>query len=73
MSLTDLRKKKNLTLDEVAEQLGCSKQAYWNYEKGIRKIPLDKAVRLSKIYKVKVEDIFFYSTSNQNVNDKLSV
>jgi putative transcriptional regulator len=68
MTLNMLREKKGLTLEQVAEVLGKSKQCYWNYEKGIRKIPLDIAIKLSNIYGVKIEDIFFCVSSNQNVN-----
>lgn len=73
MNLIDLRNKKNLTLQQVAEQIGCTKQAYWNYEKGLRKIPLSRAVILSQIYGITVEEIFFYSSSNQSVNKNISV
>jgi DNA-binding XRE family transcriptional regulator len=62
-----LRESLNLTLEDIANEIGRSKQCYWNYEKGIRKIPLDIAIQLSKIYGVSIEDIFFYSLSNQNV------
>ncbi|MBN1058482.1 XRE family transcriptional regulator [Clostridium botulinum] len=71
-SLLSLRKEHNFTLLQVAESIGCSKQAYWNYEKGKRKLPFEKATKLSKLYKVSLETIYFCIKSNQNVNkDKL--
>lgn len=68
MSLRNLRLNKGLTLEETAKYLGITKQGYWNYEKGIRKIPLEVAVKLSKLFNVTTEEIFLYSNSNQNVN-----
>lgn len=69
-TLKDLRKEKKLTLEAVADELGCTKQAYWYYEKGLRKTPLEIAVKLAKLFCVTTEDIFFYSQGNRNVNSK---
>lgn len=72
VTLLTLRKKHKLTLLQVANKLECSKQAYWNYEKGIRKLPFEKAIILSKLYNVSLETIYFCISSNQNVNkDKM--
>lgn len=68
MSLRNLRLNKGLTLEETAKYLGITKQGYWNYEKGIRKIPLEVAIKLSKLFNVTAEEIFLYSNGNQNVN-----
>jgi len=68
MTLKSIREKYNLTLMQVSEYIGCSKQGYWNYEKGIRKLPLDKAVKLSNLYNISLEEISLYISSNHNVN-----
>lgn len=67
-SLLSLRKEHKFTLLQVADSIGCSKQAYWNYEKGKRRLPLEKATKLSNLYKVSLETIYFCTKSNQNVN-----
>lgn len=67
-TLLSLRKEHNYTLLQVADSIGCSKQAYWNYEKGKRRLPLEKATELSTLYKVSLETIYFCTKSNQNVN-----
>lgn len=68
MTLKTIRLKCNLTLLQVAEYIGCSKQGYWNYEKGIRKLPLDKANKLAELYNIPLGEVYLYALSNQNVN-----
>lgn len=68
MTLKTTREKCGLTLIQVSEYLGCSKQGYWNYEKGIRKLPLDKASKLSELYNIPLEEVYLYSLGNQSVN-----
>ncbi|MDU2282268.1 helix-turn-helix transcriptional regulator [Clostridium sp.] len=57
MTLRQLREKNALSLREVADAIGCSKQGYWNYEKGIRKLPFDKAKKLSNFYQISIDEI----------------
>jgi transcriptional regulator with XRE-family HTH domain len=72
-TLLSLRKEHNFTLLQVAKSIDCSKQAYWNYEKGKRRLPLEKATKLSKLYKVSLETIYFCTKSNQSVNNNKPV
>lgn len=72
-TLSSLRKEHSFTLLQVAESIGCSKQAYWNYEKGKRRLPFEKATKLSNLYKVSLETIYFCTKSNQNVNENKTV
>ncbi|NFN94503.1 helix-turn-helix transcriptional regulator [Clostridium botulinum] len=68
LTLFSLRKEHKFTLLQVANSIECSKQAYWNYEKGIRRLPFEKATKLSELYNVSLETIYFCIKSNQNVN-----
>lgn len=70
-NLKFIREKKGLTIHDVANYLGCSKQGYWNYEKGIRKIPLEKAIKLAELYNITPKEVLCYSQSNQNVNNDI--
>ena len=57
--LKDLRVLKNKTQHEVAGDLGISRSAIDNYERGIR-VPRDEIkVKLANYYGVGVESIFF--------------
>ena len=49
MNIKNLRKKKNMTLEELAEKVGTSKQTIQRYESGkISNIPSDKIELLAK-------------------------
>ena len=50
-----LREDKDLSQAEMARQLGCSQQAYSNYELGQRDIPLDALIRLADFHRVSVD------------------
>lgn len=65
--LKALREEKSLTLDDVARDIGLTRQAIYNYESDVR-IPRDEIkVKLCQYYEVGVENIFF----SQKSNDKL--
>lgn len=47
------------TIKEVAEALGVTRQAIWNYENDIR-VPKDEMkVKIAKLYNSSVQEIFF--------------
>ena len=47
------------TVREVAEALGVTRQAIWNYENDIR-VPKDEMkVKIAKLYNSSVQEIFF--------------
>lgn len=71
-TLKNLRLEKGYTLNDVAKKLECKKQTYWNYEKGIRKLPLEKAVQLANFFDITVKDVYFSLSSNQNVNNTIT-
>lgn len=56
--LITAREKAGLTQTEVAKMLNISSVSLHYYETGQRNLPKKIAIKLSNIYKVKMEDIF---------------
>lgn len=55
--LEDLRVDHDLTQQDVADLLGCKREVYRRYEKGIRTIPVDFLMRLADHYGVSIDYI----------------
>lgn len=55
--LGDLRIDHDYTQQEIADYLGCKREVYRRYEKGIRTIPIDYLIRLADKYNVSVDYI----------------
>lgn len=55
--LGDLRIDHDMTQKDVADYLGCQREVYRRYEKGIRTVPIDFLIRLSKLYNVTIDYI----------------
>lgn len=53
--IEDLRIDHDLTQQQVAEILHCSREVYRRYEKGIRELPLSYAITLAKYYGVSLD------------------
>lgn len=53
--LEDLRIDHDKTQADIAEYLGCQREVYRRYEKGIRQIPVDLLIRLSDYYHVSLD------------------
>ena len=47
-----LRKKHQMTQQEVADVLGCKREVYRRYEKGTREMPANMVIKLAKYYLV---------------------
>ena len=60
-NLRYLRKKHNLTQDDVSRVLNISRQAYSNYETSNRTPDLDTLICLSSYYHVSLDDLAFRS------------
>lgn len=45
-----MREDADLTQKKIAQMLSCSRQAYSNYELGLREIPIDLLVRLARLH-----------------------
>ena len=46
--LEDLRTDHDLTIRQVADYLGCNRDVYTRYEKGVRQLPISIAIRLAE-------------------------
>lgn len=55
LRIRDLREDADLTQKQVAEYLLCDQSLYSKYERGVRILPLDLAVRLADLYKVSLD------------------
>ena len=55
--IEDLRIDHDLTQQEIADMLGCNREVYRRYEKGIRTIPIDFLIKLADFYKVSIDYI----------------
>lgn len=53
--LEDLRTDHDLTIRQVADYLGCNRDVYTRYEKGVRQLPISIAIRLAELYQVSLD------------------
>ena len=73
--LKKIRKKSNKTQEEVAEYLGITKQAYFRYEKGSRRISLDTLIKLTEYFNLSSDHFFnkFYSVTYNDPNNYITL
>ena len=69
--LKELRQKNRYTTQIMADKLGISKAFYCQIENGVRRLSYDMAVRISKIFNLK-PDTIFYKDHIVYKKDKLS-
>ena len=55
MKLKELRAKRNLTQQQVADHIGCSSVVYSRYENGIRQPSIEVILRLADLFGVTVD------------------
>lgn len=55
--IRDLRKARNMTLNDLAEQVGVTPQCISNYESGLRGVGLDTAAKIAAALNCKVDDL----------------
>ena len=55
LRIRDLREDSDLTQKQIADMLLCDQSLYSKYERGIRVLPLDAAVKLSAFYGTSVD------------------
>lgn len=55
--LEELREDHDMTQQDVADILGCQREVYRRYEKGIRSIPIDFLIILADHYHVSIDYI----------------
>lgn len=58
-ALREHREKMNLTQTELAALVGINQRSISAYESGVRKPSLKTAMKLAKIFKVKLEDLLY--------------
>ena len=58
-SIKDLRKKKNMTQDELAEKLNVTRQAVSNWENGKTQPDIETLTRLAEVFDVSVERLIY--------------
>lgn len=58
--LKELRIKNNLTIEKMAKLVGISYTYYWQIENKKRNLYYSLAIKISKVFNLKPDDIFFY-------------
>ena len=56
MNLKDLRTKRSLTQQQVADAIGCSVMVYSRYERETRQLSIDVLIRLSDLFGLPIVD-----------------
>ena len=65
MNLKDLRTKRSLTQQQVADAIGCSAMVYSRYERETRQPSIDVLIRLSDLFGVTID----YLVGKEQVED----
>ena len=55
--LEELRTDLDKTQADIAQYLGCQREVYRRYERGIRQIPVDMLSKLAELYNVSIDYI----------------
>ncbi len=64
-SIKELRKKKNMTQDELAEKLNVTRQAVSNWENGKTQPDVETLTQLAEVFEVSVERIIYGKEKKQ--------
>lgn len=56
--LKEIRLKKELTYQQVADEVEISKEYYWMIENGKRRLTYELAVKIAKVFKLRPDNIF---------------
>ncbi|MCH5348173.1 MAG: helix-turn-helix transcriptional regulator [Oscillospiraceae bacterium] len=67
MNLISLRKKNNLTQEDVAEKIGVSRQAVAKWEKGESVPDMYNCIALAKLFDVTIDDLVQYSEKDSGM------
>lgn len=59
--LKSMREIENLTCQQVADEVGISKEYYWMIENGKRRLTYELAVRIARVFKSSPDYIFLDS------------
>ncbi|MTI46404.1 helix-turn-helix transcriptional regulator [Sporosalibacterium faouarense] len=64
--LDEIRKKHNMTQEELAEKLKVSRQTIGSLENGRYNPSIILAFKIAKLFKTSIEEIFIYGESEEN-------
>ena len=59
LKLIEIRKSKSLTIYDIAKKLDISPAYYYMIEKGDKKLYYDMAVKISSVFSMKPDEIFY--------------
>ena len=62
--LKEIRQKKGLSMQEMANLLKISKTFYWQIETGNRRLSYGMAVKIASIFELRPDDIFLEEWKN---------
>lgn len=72
VNLKKLRTLSKKTQDDLASYLGITRQAYGNYENGIREPELDAVIKLADYYGVTLDENELVGRENLNTSNNIS-
>lgn len=65
INIKELRESKGLTLNDLGEKIGVSRQAIWNLENENSWITLDKIEKICKFFKIEEHELFQLEKSSK--------
>ena len=71
--LTELRKKKGYSQEELAEKLGLSRQAISKWERGESSPDLDNIIQLAKLYEISFNELFCVNEEKEEIIKEVEV
>lgn len=66
--LKEYRKKYNYSCQDMADKLKISKSFYWQIENDKRRLSYNTALKISKVFNVKPDDIFYEEEIRKSLN-----
>lgn len=66
--LKEIRRKKKLTMEQVANALGVTKQTIYNYENGYRTPSVEHLSRIADVYGITIKQLIESLTNEQGTN-----
>ncbi|MBC2391318.1 helix-turn-helix domain-containing protein [Listeria booriae] len=66
-NLKKLRVSRKLTCQDVADQIGITKNYYWMIERGDRGLSYELAVQIAQVFDLNPDDIFLNNKSTKRV------
>ena len=62
--ILELRKKQNITQEQLAEKLDVTRQTISNWELGITKPDIEQIIKISNIFKISIDELLGQKTNN---------